>query len=98
VALLEQALEQARTTGFMGTMPLQMAQLGEAYLLPGRVDDARAAATRALDLAREHRARTSEAWALRLFGEIAAHSAPPDTEQAESCHRQALALADELGM
>jgi class 3 adenylate cyclase/tetratricopeptide (TPR) repeat protein len=98
VALLEQALEQAMTTGFMGTVPLQLAQLSEAYLLAGRVDDARAAATRALDLAREHRARTSEAWALRLHGEIAAYSTPPDAEQAEACYREALALADELGM
>ena len=35
---------------------------------------------------------------LRLLGEIAAHAGPPDIEQAESYYRQALALADELGM
>ena len=49
-------------------------------------------------MAREQRARTSEAWALRLFGEIAAPTDPPEVEQAEGYYRQALALADELGM
>src|SRR5262249_19040988 len=39
-----------------------------------------------------------EAWALRMLGEIAAHSDPPRVEQAESYYRQALTLADELGM
>ena len=34
----------------------------------------------------------------RLLGEIAAHADPPSAEQAESYYRQALALADELGM
>ena len=36
--------------------------------------------------------------ALRLLGEIAGHGAPPDVELAETHYRQALALADELGM
>ena len=39
-----------------------------------------------------------EAYALRLLGEIAAHSVPPEVEPAEAFYRQALALADELGM
>ena len=46
----------------------------------------------------QHKERGDEAWALRLLGEIAAHADPPDVEQAESHYRQALALADELGM
>ena len=36
--------------------------------------------------------------ALRLLGEIAAHRDPPDIEKAEDHYRQALALAEELGM
>ena len=42
--------------------------------------------------------RGNEAWVLRLLGEIAAQADPPDLEAAEEHYRQALALADELGM
>ena len=38
------------------------------------------------------------AWALRLLGEIAVQQGPPGIEQAECHYRQALALAEELGM
>jgi tetratricopeptide (TPR) repeat protein len=55
-------------------------------------------AGRALDLARAHKERGHEAWALRLLGEIAAHQDPPAATQAEAHYHQALALADELGM
>jgi len=40
----------------------------------------------------------AQAWALRLLGEIASRSDPPDVEPAEGRDRQALALAAELGM
>ena len=46
--------------------------LSEAYLLAGREADARAAAQRALGLARQHKERGHEAYTLRLLGEIAA--------------------------
>jgi tetratricopeptide (TPR) repeat protein len=39
-----------------------------------------------------------QAWAFRLFGEIAAHRNPPDIETAEDSYRRALALAEELGL
>jgi hypothetical protein len=35
---------------------------------------------------------------LQLLGEIAARCAPPEVEPAEDYYRQALALAEELGM
>jgi hypothetical protein len=49
-------------------------------------------------LARDHLERGNEAHALRLLGEIAAHADPPEIGQSESYYREALALADELGM
>src|SRR6266850_1431366 len=55
-------------------------------------------AGRALDLSRAHKERGHEAWALRLLGEVAAHQAPPEITPAEHHYRQALALAEELGM
>ena len=86
-----------RATG-VANHPLFLAYLGEAHLLAGRRDDARAVARRALDLAHRQKERGNEAWVLRLLGEIAAHADPPDLESAEAHYRQALARADELGM
>jgi tetratricopeptide (TPR) repeat protein len=74
------------------------ARLSEAYLAAGRVQDASGLATRALDLAVEHKGRGHRAWALRLCGEIASCGDPPDLNQAESHYRQALAMAQELAM
>ena len=72
--------------------------LGEAQLLAGRLEEAHALAEQALALARAHQERGHQAYALRLLGEIAARREPPEREQAEAYYRQALALADELGM
>jgi tetratricopeptide (TPR) repeat protein len=72
--------------------------LSEAYLLAGREADARAAAQRALGLARQYKERGHEAYTLRLLGEIAACEDPLDITKAENHYRQALVLAEELGM
>ena len=69
-----------------------------ALLLVGRVDEARARAGRLLELYRTHTGRGYQAHAFRLLGETAARGDSPDAEPAETHYRQALALADELGM
>jgi len=60
--------------------------------------EAQALAERTLALARAHQERGHEAYALRLLGDIAAHRNPPESEQVETHYRQAVALAEELGM
>jgi hypothetical protein len=45
-----------------------------------------------------HGKREHEAYALWLLGEIAVQQAPRDIEQSECHYRQAVALAEELGM
>jgi tetratricopeptide (TPR) repeat protein len=97
VALLEEAVADPAVTG-AANHPLFLAYLGEAHLLAGRPDDALAVARRALDLAHRQKERGSEAWVLRLLGEIAAHADPPDVESTQASYTQALARADELGM
>jgi tetratricopeptide (TPR) repeat protein len=82
----------------MDFQSLRVAYLGEAYLLAGRLDDAMALAVRALDLAREHKERGWEAYALRLLGEIVAQRDRPKIESAEEHYRQAYTLAERLGM
>jgi tetratricopeptide (TPR) repeat protein len=77
---------------------LIIAHMGEACLHAGRVHEAITFADRALTVARERGQRGYEAHALRLLGEIAAHPDSPDAEAAAGYWRQAMALADELGM
>jgi tetratricopeptide (TPR) repeat protein len=96
--LLEQAMEQVAAMNIMGGYALYVARVSEAYVLAGRLEDTITFAQRALELARNHKERGNEAYALRLLGDIAAWREPPDVAQAEAHYRQALILADELGM
>jgi class 3 adenylate cyclase/tetratricopeptide (TPR) repeat protein len=97
--LLEEAARSATTMSSMGLeRAIQLAWLGEAYLLEGRLDDAWQRAQEATSLARQHGERSHEAWSLRLLGLILSGRASPDVETAEGYYRQALALAGELGM
>jgi tetratricopeptide (TPR) repeat protein len=98
VPLLTQAIEQTTATEMAGFQALCCLPLGEAQMLAGRLEEAYALTERALALAREHQERGHQAYALRLLGEIAAHLEPPEVEPVEIHYRQALALAEELGM
>jgi class 3 adenylate cyclase/tetratricopeptide (TPR) repeat protein len=96
--LLEQSMEQVAAMNIMGGYALYVARLSEAYLLAGRLEDAIPCARCALALARTHKERGHEAYALRLLGEIAAQCEPLEVEQVEASYQQALALAEALGM
>jgi tetratricopeptide (TPR) repeat protein len=98
VPLLTQTLEQTMSTARAGFQAHCSLTLGEAHMLAGRLEEAHALAESALALARAHRERSNEAYALRLLAEIAARRAPPESALAEAYYRQALALAEELGM
>ena len=96
--LLEQAVQQSVALKVYFRYALWLAWLGEACLLTGRVDEAFELAKRAVEHTTIHQERGHLAYALRLLGEIHAHRDPPDVEDAAAHYRQALALADELGM
>jgi class 3 adenylate cyclase/tetratricopeptide (TPR) repeat protein len=98
VALLEEGITQTDTFGMTWLRCPRLSYLGEAYLLAGRTADAATKADQALSLARERGERGFEAWALRLQGEIAAAAEPSDAGAADTRYREALALAEELGM
>ncbi len=98
LTLLKQAVELNESTGRRGYHSLLVTYLGEACVLAHRVEDALAFAGQALTHARERGERGHEAYALRLLGEISSRREPPDLETAKAHFRQALALADELGM
>jgi tetratricopeptide (TPR) repeat protein len=78
--------------------PIVSVHLGEICLLDGRSDEAHALGQHALAVTRERGQRGYEAVALRLLGEAAAYSDRPGITQAEEYYRQAMALAEELGM
>ena len=98
IPVLEEGVERPVIAGSNEGQSLRKIWLSEAYLLAGREADARAAAKRGLGLARQHKERGHEAYTLRLLGEIAAREDPVVIGKAEDHYRQALALAEELGM
>jgi len=98
IRLLARVLEQTALSGRMNVQAPLLSSLGEAHLRADRLEEARTFATRALEHARTYQARGHEAYSLHLLGDIAAHGHPPEVEEVEASYRQALALADELGM
>ncbi len=97
LSLLQQAVT-ALESGFRLWHSLVVGYLGEACLRADRLKDASAVAGRALTLARERRERGYQAWAFRLLGEIASRGDSEGVETADGHFREAMALADELGM
>jgi tetratricopeptide (TPR) repeat protein len=96
---LEEVVRDATTVSSMAVgRALQLAWLGEAYMLEGRLDDALERAQQALALAQRHHERGHEAWSLRLLGEIVSRRDPRNVETAEGYYRAGLALAGDLGM
>jgi class 3 adenylate cyclase/tetratricopeptide (TPR) repeat protein len=98
VPLLTQAIKQTAATESRGLHALCRLPLGEAQVLAGRLEEVHALAKCELAFACEHQRRGDQTHALRLLGEIAAQREPPECVQAEAHYRQALVLAEELGM
>jgi tetratricopeptide (TPR) repeat protein len=82
VSLLTQTLAQSTTTGRRHYEILCSIPLGEAQILAGRMEEAHTLAERALALTRERQERGNQAYALRLFGEIAARRESPEAHGA----------------
>jgi tetratricopeptide (TPR) repeat protein len=96
--LLEKGISESINTGGLQGLADRLAQLSEVCRLAGCWDEAWQHARQALDLARQQKARGDEARALHQLGVVHAHADPPDIAPAEAHYRQALALAEELGM
>ena len=73
-------------------------ELAQGYLLIGKPEEALSLASRALDLSRRHGERGAETGALYVLGEIALSTKPVDIAKAEDHYRQAMALADGIGL
>src|SRR5215471_1586477 len=98
LSLLEDAVERLESAKQISFYPVSLLYLGRGYLRVGRLDEALSVASRAVGAAHTWKSRGPEAEALRLLGDIASHRDPLDVGTAE-CHlRDALNLADQLGL
>jgi tetratricopeptide (TPR) repeat protein len=98
IALVQAAAEEVESRQLLMQQAAMLALLGEACLCTDCVDEASTAAQWALSFATERGQRGDAATAMYVLGDIAAYRTPPDIEQAKVHYRQALALANELGM
>src|SRR5262249_44310951 len=98
IPLLTQALEQTMTMGMEGFQTRCSLSLGEAQMCAGCLEEAHTLAEQALVLAHAHQERGHEAYAWALLGAMATGRDPPESEPAVEYYRQALVLANELGM
>jgi tetratricopeptide (TPR) repeat protein len=96
--LLKEGIERAIAIGDPFGHWLRAAGRAEAYLLVGRAADALPLAQRGVDISKTVKGRGVMAWALRLMGEVAAAQTPPLVDEAEAAYREALAMAQEMGM
>jgi len=96
--LLERAFAQAVEMSFLCRHSLTLTFLADARLISGDRAAAERAAHEALGLARRHAQRGHEAWALKTLGDSLDATVPEQAPRAEAAYREALALANDLGM
>ena len=92
----EQLLERTAARGNVHFLGSRYERLGRAALVLGRLDDAQRLGDRAVEYS--PRQPGYAAHALHLLGDIATHPDRFDAERGETYYRQALALAEPLGM
>ena len=93
--LVEEAVARATSMRLLGGLALLVVYEAKAYLCAGRVAEAAATATRALDLAREHGEAGYEAMALRVLGDAELSGGKAS---GEARLEEARVLAGRLGM
>jgi tetratricopeptide (TPR) repeat protein len=96
--LLKEAIGQAIAIGDPFGYWLRAAGRAEAHLCSGRAAEALPLARRGVEMTCAVKGRGLMVAALRLVGEVAAAQTPPLVEEAEAGYRQALGMAQEMGM
>jgi transcriptional regulator with AAA-type ATPase domain/tetratricopeptide (TPR) repeat protein len=94
----EQAIQEATDRKQAASLPQMTLFLAETYLLAERLDRAREAGTRTLELGRAQQDRGHAAHALRLLADLSARGTAEEVNAAQRLYSEAAATADELGM
>ena len=92
----EQLLKRQAARGIVGRLGWAYCSLGRAFLLLGRLGEARCLGDRAVEFSSCQPGFAAHA--LHLLGDIATHPDRFDAERGEGHYRQALALAQQRGM
>ena len=95
---LEQGVGESLNSGRAAFVALSAASLAEGYLFAGRLGEAADAANRALALAKQHKERGHEAWAVKVLGDISMQQSRRNADQAETLYREAFERCSELHM
>ncbi len=98
VELASQAVARGERMGRLGRLSLIVTHLGEVLVSAGRLGEAGTQARRALALARHHKERGNQVYALRLLAVATGEGAAPDLAAARAHGGEALGLAETLGM
>ena len=98
ISLLEQTVQQAVAIRLLAGHALRLVWLGLANLAATRVEAALGLGRDALRLAEERHERGHSAYALCLIGDAVGSGTNPDLAAAATAYRQALLLAQTLGM
>jgi tetratricopeptide (TPR) repeat protein len=92
----EELLERHAARGLLHNLGWDYYSLGRAYLLLGRLDEARGMCDRAVESSPRHPGFAAHA--LHLLGDIATHPERFDAKSGEIHYQQALSLAEARGM
>ena len=98
LALITECVNEAASRFSALGHAVRLACLAEALLVAGEPEPAWERAQQALDYSRRFKEKGQEAWTLHLLGEISGQRDPGDLESAEGFYREALAIAEPLGM
>ena len=98
LALMTEVLEDSRARKMALGQAVRLAWLAEGLLVAEEYEPAWERALESLDYSRRSNERGQEAWTLHLLGEIAGRRRPGALDDAERFYRDAMAIAEPLGM
>jgi class 3 adenylate cyclase/tetratricopeptide (TPR) repeat protein len=98
LALMTEAVTEAAAKATALGQAVRLAWLAEGLLVAGEIEPAWERAQEALDYSRRFMEKGQEAWTLHLLGDISCQRSPVNREGAERFYRDAMAIAEPLGM
>jgi tetratricopeptide (TPR) repeat protein len=98
IALMSEVVKEAASKDAALGHSVRLAWLAEGLLVAGEPEPAWERAQEALEFSRRFREKGQQAWTLHLLGDIAGQRRPDDLETAERFYREAMGVAEPLGM